>query len=114
MSFFIKKTKLLYGFRRYKEIIDFFRKIDELRELVDESKLEVFIKDPTPDNFLPLLREIFHLKGESLIRLINSFLKNIEKYEIDGDLVEVVLLIHQHFIKNIKIIGKHILKWNIY
>lgn len=97
MSFFIKKTKLLYGFRRYEEIIDFFRKIDELRELVDESKLEVFIKDPTPDNFLPLLREIFHSKGESLIRLINSFLKNIEKYEIDGDLVEVVLLIHQYF-----------------
>ena len=104
----------MYGFRRYKEIIDFFRKIDELRELVDESKLEVFIKDPTPDNFMPLLREIFHSKGKSLIRLINSFLKNIERYEIDGDLVEVVLLIHQYFIKNIKIIGKHILKWNIY
>lgn len=97
MCYFLRKSKMLYGIRPYAEIIAFFEKIDELRALIEPENLRAFVAEPTPAHFRSILSDVFHSDRKRLEQLINSFLQNFEKYEISGDIIEVILFIHLYF-----------------
>ncbi|KAH0786727.1 mannose-6-phosphate isomerase [Histomonas meleagridis] len=97
MGYFVSKTKLLYGFRPYNEIVDFFNRVPEFHDLIEPSILQQFIDNPSPNTLKEVLFRFFHKKSGNMPTMIHHFLENLEKYNLDQEIVDTIKSISFHF-----------------
>ena len=101
MGFFLTKTTLLYGIRQYDQIITFFEKIPEFKNLISQNTLDKFVKEQTPDAFKNVISEILTCEKQKLTDNLNSFKNNFKngKYSsfIEKNTFDVIGLIIENY-----------------
>ncbi|KAK8854455.1 hypothetical protein M9Y10_017019 [Tritrichomonas musculus] len=73
MGFFLTKGSLLYGIREYKQIIKYFEKVPEFKNLISKDALENFVSNPNKETFKVVFNQILTCDKKRLSENLTVF-----------------------------------------